>query len=327
MTVTRAVRASRPRWQPAALSWALWALAMLSLPVVAWLDHRSRQAGRPDLVQLATGSTVPPVLALVSAATIGVMLASRRPRHPVGWLLLILGLSLAASGVAAAYTAYGLVAPWVSEVGCHAGYSYLWISPPRTSQRRSRPKSAYSLLRHPPTAPASRGPGSGAGVAGGHARHSVAGRERAGVDRRSGDGQGLPADRPDPALSDGVLGRPHRCADDLGPGRAPHVADHSGELAVPIADQKPPRHRLIGKAGQQTAGLLGNPQPVRWSLTPARCTRRLPSSMTNSPYTPRRQIVSTVQQQQATNAGGLLTQERPPTRRGAGSRPWPRSPA
>jgi hypothetical protein len=120
MTVTRAVRASRPRWQPAALSWALWALAMLSLPVVAWLDHRSRQAGRPDLVQLATGSTVPPVLALVSAATIGVMLASRRPRHPVGWLLLILGLSLAASGVAAAYTAYGLVAPWGvrSRVSC-----------------------------------------------------------------------------------------------------------------------------------------------------------------------------------------------------------------
>jgi hypothetical protein len=82
---------------------------MLSLPVIAWLDHRSRQAGRPDLVQLATGS-VPPVLALVSAATVGVVLASRRPRHPVGWLLLILGLSLAVSGVAAAYTAYGLVA-------------------------------------------------------------------------------------------------------------------------------------------------------------------------------------------------------------------------
>jgi hypothetical protein len=107
--VTRAVRASRPRWWPGVAAKALWALAMLSLPVIAWLDHRSRQAGRPDLVQLATGS-VPPVLALVSAATVGVVLASRRPRHPVGWLLLILGLSLAVSGVAAAYTAYGLVA-------------------------------------------------------------------------------------------------------------------------------------------------------------------------------------------------------------------------
>jgi hypothetical protein len=109
MTVTRAVRASRPRWWPGVAAWALWALAMLSLPVIAWLDRLSRQAGRPDLVQLVTGS-VPPVLALVSAATVGVVLAARRPRHPVGWLLLILGLSLAASGVAAAYTAHGLVA-------------------------------------------------------------------------------------------------------------------------------------------------------------------------------------------------------------------------
>jgi peptidoglycan/LPS O-acetylase OafA/YrhL len=49
-------------------------------------------------------------VALVSAATVGAVLASRRPRHPVGWLLLILGLALNASGVASAYTAYGLVA-------------------------------------------------------------------------------------------------------------------------------------------------------------------------------------------------------------------------
>ncbi len=92
------------------LAWALWALAMLGLPVVAWLDHLSRQAGRGDLAQLSGGSVVGPVLALVSAATVGAVLASRRPAHPVGWLLLILGLALNTSGVAAAYTAYGLVA-------------------------------------------------------------------------------------------------------------------------------------------------------------------------------------------------------------------------
>ncbi|HZD01654.1 MAG TPA: hypothetical protein VFA46_16115, partial [Actinomycetes bacterium] len=66
------------------LAWALWALAMLGLPVVAWLDHLSRQAGRPDLAQLSGqlsgGSVVAPVLALVSAATVGAVLASRRPR-------------------------------------------------------------------------------------------------------------------------------------------------------------------------------------------------------------------------------------------------------
>jgi hypothetical protein len=46
----------------------------------------------------------------VSAATAGAVLASRRPRHPVGWLLLLLGLSLTVGGVAPAYAAYGLLA-------------------------------------------------------------------------------------------------------------------------------------------------------------------------------------------------------------------------
>jgi hypothetical protein len=110
MAVTSAARLARPRRWPGVLARVLWALAMLGLPVVAWLDHLSRQAGRPDLVQLSGGSVVAPVLALVSAATVGAVLAGRRPHHPVGWLLLIVGLALNASGVAAAYTAYGLVA-------------------------------------------------------------------------------------------------------------------------------------------------------------------------------------------------------------------------
>jgi hypothetical protein len=115
MAVTSAARLARPRWWPGVLAWVLWALAMLGLAAVLWLDSLSRQAGRPDLVQLnlaqlSGGSVVGPLLALVSAATVGAVLASRRPHHPVGWLLLILGLALTASGVAAAYTAYGLVA-------------------------------------------------------------------------------------------------------------------------------------------------------------------------------------------------------------------------
>jgi hypothetical protein len=108
--VILATRVARPRRWPGVAAWALWVLAMLSLPVTAWLDQLSRQAGRPDVTQLSGGSVGGPVLGLVSAATVGAVLTSRRPRHPVGWLLLILGLSLGASGVVAAYTAYGLVA-------------------------------------------------------------------------------------------------------------------------------------------------------------------------------------------------------------------------
>jgi len=41
---------------------------------------------------------------------VGAVLASRRPRHPVGWLLLASALCLNASGVASAYADYGLLA-------------------------------------------------------------------------------------------------------------------------------------------------------------------------------------------------------------------------
>jgi hypothetical protein len=81
----------------------VWALTMLGIPVIAWLDQLSRQAGPPELAQLTLGAAVGPVLAAVSAATVGAVLSSRRPLHPVGWLLLILGLSLAWGGVPPAY--------------------------------------------------------------------------------------------------------------------------------------------------------------------------------------------------------------------------------
>jgi hypothetical protein len=45
---------------------------------------------------------------MVSAATVGAVLASRRPRHPVGWLLLAFALSLIVNGVAGEYAPYGL---------------------------------------------------------------------------------------------------------------------------------------------------------------------------------------------------------------------------
>jgi hypothetical protein len=97
---------------------------MLALPVIAWLDQLSRQAGRPELAQLTLGSVVGPVLAAVSAATAGAVLASRRPRHPVGWLLLVLGLSAAWAGVPPAYAAYGLLARPGALPAAHAVARY-----------------------------------------------------------------------------------------------------------------------------------------------------------------------------------------------------------
>jgi hypothetical protein len=102
-------RPARPRRWPAWSAWALWALAVLGLATVPWFDHLLRQAHRPELTQLGA-SAIPYLLAVVIAATVGALLASRRPRHPVGWLLLALALSVTASGVADGYARYGLVA-------------------------------------------------------------------------------------------------------------------------------------------------------------------------------------------------------------------------
>ncbi len=91
------------------VAWVLWALAMLGVAILPWFARLLRQAGRPELLGL-TADAAPFVLAIMSATTVGAVLASRRPRHPVGWLLLTLGLSVLASGVAQGYAGYGLLA-------------------------------------------------------------------------------------------------------------------------------------------------------------------------------------------------------------------------
>jgi hypothetical protein len=105
MPVTPATRLARPRRWPGVVAWTLWALAMVAWLVIPWLDQRLRQAGRPDLAQWDAR----PGVALVTAATVGAVLASRRPRHPVGWLLLAQVASNLATGAAAQYLAWGLL--------------------------------------------------------------------------------------------------------------------------------------------------------------------------------------------------------------------------
>jgi hypothetical protein len=103
-----ALHPGRPPW-PARLAWALWVLTVLGLLATAWLDRLLRQAGRPELTALPA-SGVPLAVAEVSAVTVGAVLAGRRPAHPVGWLLVGLGLSVGVHDLTYAYTRYGLVA-------------------------------------------------------------------------------------------------------------------------------------------------------------------------------------------------------------------------
>jgi hypothetical protein len=109
MAVTAAARPARPARWPGVLAWSVWTLMMLTIAAVGVSDQFLRDMGRPDLVQMG-GETTPPVLAAVSAATVGAVLATRRPRHPVGWLLLGIALSLGLTAVVAQYLVYALLA-------------------------------------------------------------------------------------------------------------------------------------------------------------------------------------------------------------------------
>jgi hypothetical protein len=105
--VTAGGRGPWMRWRPTWLAWGLWMLNLVGLVVLVWLDQLLRQTNRPELVVL-NPTAFAPVLGAVSTATVGAVVASRRPRHPVGWLLLALGLSLTAAGVTLATTNYGV---------------------------------------------------------------------------------------------------------------------------------------------------------------------------------------------------------------------------
>jgi len=111
----------------AALAWALWALTLVAFALMGWFDRLLTQAGRPDLA-LGTSDVPAFVLATLSATTVGALLASRRPRHPVGWLLLGLGLPVALSGVATGYANYGLMARPGSLPGADLAAVYHGVS-------------------------------------------------------------------------------------------------------------------------------------------------------------------------------------------------------
>jgi hypothetical protein len=99
--------AVRRRW-PAVLAWGLLGVELALLASFPWLDRLIRAAGRPDL-SFVDPFAIPPTVAALAAGVVGAVLASRRPRHPVGWLLLAMGVSMGISAVAVGYVPYGLV--------------------------------------------------------------------------------------------------------------------------------------------------------------------------------------------------------------------------
>jgi hypothetical protein len=95
----------------------------LGWAATAWLDGLLREAGLAEEAWLGAGR-LPGVVGTVTAATVGAVLASRRPAHPVGWLLLGLGLSDCLAGVGSGYSRYALV----GQPGALPAAAYLaWV--------------------------------------------------------------------------------------------------------------------------------------------------------------------------------------------------------
>jgi MFS family permease len=132
MTVTLAAPPARPRRWLAWLAWALAGLTVLGLAASFWLAELVFSTGWEPRPSTATLGAV--ILVTVSTAAVGALVASRRPRHPVGWLLLGVGLALMGSLLVQAYVDYGLLARPGSLPAARylAGFAYstvlIWLS-------------------------------------------------------------------------------------------------------------------------------------------------------------------------------------------------------
>jgi hypothetical protein len=108
MAVSLAARPDGTRRWPVALAWTVAGVTVLTLVPAYWLLSAVWFEGSPEPVPSL--ATVGPVtLAVVSAAGVGALLASRRPGHPVGWLLLGVGLAVALNVLVEPYVKYGLL--------------------------------------------------------------------------------------------------------------------------------------------------------------------------------------------------------------------------
>src|ERR687883_119490 len=90
-------------------------------------------------------------------------------------------------------------------------------------------------------------------------------------------------ERADPAL--GVRPRPrcpYRRLDHTDALRAEDFVEVTRELAVAVTDQKPRLNALVVELHQQVAACWVTHEPSGFDVIPARCTRRVASSMTNS---------------------------------------------
>ena len=102
------------------LAWFLWGLCVAFAVLAVLIAYYT-----PPLPQGGPGYGILLAVAFLAYPTVGALVASRRPKNPVGWILCGVGLLLGSQGFAVAYAGYALTARpgWVP-----GGKIALWVS-------------------------------------------------------------------------------------------------------------------------------------------------------------------------------------------------------
>src|SRR5215210_6996851 len=88
------------------LAWSVWALCVALLALTALLDYYTPLYPNKDNANVYQLFAVP----LLVYVTVGALVASRRPRNLVGWMLCAIGFVLVVEGFSVAYADYALLA-------------------------------------------------------------------------------------------------------------------------------------------------------------------------------------------------------------------------
>jgi hypothetical protein len=107
----------------APIAWSIWSLSVASAAFGLFLLYLNG-----SFAPFFEDSLGVDAVAAVAFPTVGVIIASRRPRNPIGWIFCLIGLSLGIATFAAQYAVYALVTePGALPVGVFAAWLGTWI--------------------------------------------------------------------------------------------------------------------------------------------------------------------------------------------------------
>ena len=119
MTAVAGSRRAGVQLRLAAVAWAVAVVSLASF-AAAWV----LAAHNRDLADIS--ADFGPDRFLVAYAVVGAVVASRRPSHPIGWLLLGIGLVTACRGLAGEYARYALAGPPHPAAAVWAAWFVSW---------------------------------------------------------------------------------------------------------------------------------------------------------------------------------------------------------